>query len=260
MTRARRALLGALLLLLVTSGCRLELDVNVTVEEEGSGTVEVVTGLDEDAVERIGGDLAAVVELDDLRAAGWSVDGPTEDPDGYTRLRVQRRFGNPEEAAAIFDEIAGEDGPFQDFAVGRDSTFAATEWTFTGRVDFTGGIEALGDDRLAAELDGQPLGLTVEEIEEQLGDSLDRLVQVRVGVRLPGDVTSNATTKADNGAVWQVGFGEGTVEMEAEGSERRISTLVAIGIAAMLGLALLVLLLVWLAGRVRSKDSPAHAA
>jgi hypothetical protein len=260
MSRARRALLGVLVLLLVTSGCRLELDVNVTVEEEGSGTVEVVTGLDQDAVERIGGDLAAVVELDDLRAAGWSVEGPTEDPDGYTRIWVQRRFGNPEEAAAIFDEIAGEDGPFQDFAVGRDSTFAATEWTFTGRVDFTGGIEALGDDGLAAELDGEPLGLSVEEIEDQLGDSLDRLLQVRVGVRLPGDVTSNATTKADNGAVWRVGFGGGAVEMEAEGSERRISSLVAVGIAVLLGLALLVMLLVRLAGRGRSKGSPAHAA
>lgn len=260
MPRARRALLGALLLLLVTSGCRLELDVNVAVEEDGSGSVEVVTGLDDDAIGRIGGDLAAVVELDDLRAAGWIVDGPTEDPDGYTRLRVERRFGNPEEAAAIFDEIAGEDGPFQDFAVRRETSFATTEWGFTGRVDFTGGIEALGDAGLAAELDGEPLGLTVEEIEEQLGDSLSRLVQVRVGVRLPGDVTSNATTKADNGAVWQVGFGEGTVDMEADGSQRRWGTIAAAGAALLLGLALLLLLLVRLAGRVRSRDEPANAA
>jgi hypothetical protein len=257
MRRARRALLGALLLVLVASGCRLELDVNVTVEEDGSGTVEVVTAVDPDGIERIGGDLAAVVELDDLRAAGWSVDGPAEDPDGFTRLRAARRFGNPEEAAAIFDEIAGDEGPFQDFAVRRDTSFASTEWGFTGRVDFTGGIEALGDERLAAELDGEPLGVSAEEIEEQLGDSLDRMIQVRVGVRLPGDVTSNATTKAGNGAVWQVGFGEGTVDMEAAGRERRWATLAASGAAVLLGVALVVVLLVRLAGRVRAKGAPA---
>src|SRR3546814_1417416 len=91
------------------------------------------------------------------------------------------------EAAAIFDEIAGEEGPFQDFAVTHEDSFASTEWGFTGRVDFSGGLEALGDEGLAAELDGEPLGLSVEEIEERLGDSLSRLVQVRVGVRLPGE-------------------------------------------------------------------------
>jgi hypothetical protein len=256
--RARRVVVWALLAgLVLLSGCRLELDVNVAVEEDGSGTVEVVTALDEDAVERIGGDLAAIVELDDLRAAGWTVDGPTEDPDGFTRLRVQRRFGNPDEAAAIFEEIAGEEGPFQDFAVRRETSLASTEWGFTGRVDFSGGIEAFGDEGLAAELDGQPLGLTVEEIEDQLGESLSRLVQVRVGVRLPGDVSSNATTKADNGAVWQVGFGEGAVDMEAEGSERRIETLIAAGAAVLFALALVVVLLVRLAARSRRKEQAA---
>src|SRR3546814_13002307 len=63
-------------------------------------------------------------------------------PIWFTRLRVSREFGNPEEAAAIFDEIAGEEGPFQDFAVTHEDSFASTEWGFTGRVDFSGGLEA----------------------------------------------------------------------------------------------------------------------
>src|SRR3546814_2958355 len=49
-------------------------------------------------------------------------------PIWFTRLRVSREFGNPEEAAAIFDEIAGEEGPFQDFAVTHEDSFASTEW------------------------------------------------------------------------------------------------------------------------------------
>jgi hypothetical protein len=72
---------------------------------------------------------------------------------------------------------------------------------------------------------------------------------VRVGVRLPGDVTSNATTKAGNGAVWQVGFGDGTVDMEASGEESRTAALVGVGVAAACTALLLLYGLVRLAMR-----------
>jgi len=250
---------------LLVSGCRLEIDLNVAVEEDGSGVVEVVVGLDEDAIERIGGDLEAVMEVEDLLASGWRVDGPDLESDGYTRVRISRPFGTPEEAAEVFAQVAAEDGPFQDFQVSRDTAFAETRWTFTGRVDFAGGVESFGDQGLAAELDGQPLGQSVEEIEEQLGDSLSRFITVRVRARLPGDVSSNATTRADNGAVWQVGFGEEPVDLRAEGTERRTSVLVLVGVAALALLALVGLVLLRLARRVTRDDEPdgaraAHAA
>ncbi len=221
-------------------------------EEDGSGVVEVVVGVDRDGVERIGGDLGAVLEVDDLVEAGWTVDEPVLEEDGFTRVRIRRGFTDPAGAAAIFDDIAGEEGPFQDFAVERTTSFARTEWRFDGRVDFSGGLEAFGDDDLAAELDGEPLGQTVEEIEAQLGESLSRLIQVRVGVRLPGDVRSNATTKADNGAVWQIGFGDGALDLSATGEETRTSTLVGAGVGAACLVALLVYGLIRLA--VRSTD------
>lgn len=249
----RRLLLVALLAVLV-SGCRLQLDVNVEVEEDGSGVIEVVVGLDEDAIDRIGGDLSATMEVGDLEEAGWTVDEPALESDGFTRVRIRHPFGTPEEAAEVFEQIAAEDGPFQDFEVTRDTSFAETRWGFSGRVDFRGGLEALGDEALAAELDGEPIGQSAEEIEAQLGDSLSRLIQVRVRARLPGEVTSNATTKAENGAVWQVGFGEGAVDLQAEGHERRVSTLVLAGVGAVCALALIVLLLVRLAGRVTAED------
>jgi hypothetical protein len=242
-------LVGAVLL----ASCRLQLDVNVAVEEDGSGSVEVVVGVDRDGIERIGGDLGAVLEVDDLTAAGWVVDGPDLESDGYTRVRIRRDFADADEAAEIFADIAGDEGPFQDFAVRRDRSFARTEWGFTGRVDFSGGLEAFGDTGLAAELDGEPLGQSVEEIEAQLGESLSRLIQVRVGVRLPGDVSSNATTKAGNGAVWQVAFGDGAVDLEATGEQQRTSTWVAIGIGVTCAVLLLVYGLIRLAMRSTAK-------
>lgn len=233
----------------LSSACRLQLDVNVEVAEDGSGSVEVVVGVDPDGIDRIGGYLGAVIEVDDLTDAGWVVDGPDLESDGFTRVHLRRSFANPEEAAAIFDDIAGEQGPFQDFAVRRESSFADTEWGFTGRVDFSGGLEAFGDGGLAAELDGEPLGQSAEEIEAQLGESLSRLIQVRVGVRLPGEVTSNATTKAANGALWQVGFGDGAIDLDAAGTQSRTSTLVAVGVGATCAVLLLLYGLVRLAMR-----------
>lgn len=249
-----RAIGAVTLLVLLASGCRLQLDVNVDVAEDGSGFVEVVVGLDADAMDKIGGDLSAVMEVGDLEKAGWVVDGPAKESDGFTRVRVRHAFGTPAEAAEVVAQIAGKDGPFQDFRVTRHKSFAATTWGFTGKVDFSGGVQAFSDQALATELDGEPLGQSVDEIEAQLGDSLSRLIQVRVSARLPGDVTSNATTKADNGAVWQVGFGEGSVDLDAKGRERRVTTLVLAGVAAVLALTLLILLLVRLAGRVTTRD------
>ena len=137
----------------------------------------------------------------------------------------------------------------------RDSSFAETRVGFSGRVDFRASLAALGDRGVAPELDGEPLGATLEEVEAQLGASLSRLIQVRVRARLPGDVTSNATTKADNGAVWQIAFGEGSVDLEATGTKARTSSLVAAGI----GLAGAIV--VFLYGLVRlAMRSTAHAS
>ena len=63
------AALGALL------GCQAKLSVHVTVESNGSGSVEVGVGLDDEAVAKAG-DLGSQLRVDDLRAAGWTVTGP----------------------------------------------------------------------------------------------------------------------------------------------------------------------------------------
>lgn len=248
MSRARRALLLAALALL--GACRLQVDVNVEVGEDGSGEVEVVIGVDDDALDRIGGDLAAVLDVDSLAEDDWVVDGPAEEGDGFTRVRIRHPFESPSDAADVFAFIAPDDGPFQDLAVTRDRSAFETKVGFTGRVDFSAGVPSV---------DGSDLE-SVEELEARLGDSLSRLVQVRVSARLPGDVTSNATTKADNGAVWQIGFGEGSVDLEATGTTSRVGTVIAIGGAALAALLLVLYALVRLAMRSGSSQRRATPA
>ena len=235
----RGRLVLVMLAALLLSSCRLQLDANITVSGAGSGEVEVVVGLDADALTRIGGDLRAELRVADLAAAGWRISGPTPHADGYTRVRFRHPFATAEEAATILDSVAGGHGPFQRFRLRRHSSFGATAWEFTGRLDFSGGVQAFGDAALATELDGQPLGRTQAQIEAQLGEPLARAIQVQVAVRLPGTGGSNAPARADGAAVWTVGFGARSVDLEASSRDQRTATLVAVAVSGTCG-ALLV--------------------
>ncbi len=250
MTRwAGRALL-AVAVVAVLSACRLDLDVQVAVDDDGSGSVAVVATVDAAALERIGGDLGAVLALDALQGEGWLIEGPTALPDGGATVRASQRFEDPAGAAAVFDELAGVGGPFRDLAVTRSQSLFTTTWGFRGTVD-------LGRDAplpaVTPGFDGTQPG-TFDELGRELGDALGRLIRFRVGVRLPGDVRSNATTKADNGAVWQVGFGREPLELEASGRRTRTGVVAAAVLLALAVLVGLVALLVRLAGRAATPE------
>lgn len=217
---------------------------------DGSGVVEVVVAVDEDGIDRIGGDLGEVLVADDLEDAGWTVEGPEVDADGSTRVRFRHDFADPDEAEVLFASIAGGSGPFQDFAVARETSFARTEWTFTGRIDFRGGAAAFSDAAVAAELDGEPLGLSQAEIEAQLGEPLSEVIEVRVAVDLPHAAVQQ----------WRVPFGEGPVELSAAGAERRTATLVATGVAAACATVLLAYGAIRLTRRARRARTPATGA
>ena len=158
-------------------------------------------------------------------------------------------------------EVAGERGPFRDFVVTRERSFARTRFGFEGTVDFTGGLEAFGDDALAAALDGEPLGEDVAAIEERIGQAIDEAFTFRVAVRLPGDLSSsNAPTRADNGAIWEPRLSEGgPIELSASSEvvrTRTIAMVVVAGVAAVA--AVLVLIGVpWRRRRARGRHAKA---
>ena len=122
---------------MLAAACQVRTEVAIDVADDGSGTVTVSVGLDPDAVTQVP-DLSSELRLDDLRATGWDISGPDVEADGLTWVRATKPFGTAEEAGAVLAEIAGDDGPFQDFAVTRDRSFARTEYGFEGTVDFSG--------------------------------------------------------------------------------------------------------------------------
>lgn len=253
--RLRRAGL-ALLVLLALAGCEVRTEVNVTVEDDGSGDVELAVALDDDAMSRRP-DLLDELDLSDLTETGWEVTGPAEESDGDTWIRARHDFGTPEELGTLIDDVAGEDGPFRDFRLTREDAFAEHRYDFSGTVDFTAGAGALAEDpELAEALEAEP----VELLEQRLGGAIDAMVQVQVAVRLPGTVDSNALTQASNGAVWRPSVVEReVVELRATGTVSRAERLVWVGVAGVATFALVLYVLIRAAGwrRGRRASTPA---
>jgi len=254
--RPRRVLAAAVLALLLTSACEVRTDVAVEVHEDGSGFVSVGAGLDDDALRRVPG-IADELRLDDLVATGWEVQQPTREDDGMTWIRVRKPFGTPEEAEQVLAEIAGENGPLRDFSVTRERSFARTEYGFDATVDFRGGIEAFADEELSTALDGEPLGEDVAAIEQRIGAAIDEVFTFRVAVRLPGDVESNAPTQAENGAIWRPTLAEpGPIDLHASSEVVRWRTYAFIAVAAVAGIAALVVVVFGLRRRRHPRHTP----
>ncbi len=226
----------------------MQTDIGVTVNENGSGTVTVRVGVDDDALKRVP-NLVQSLKTDDLKAAGWTITGPVKEGDDLTSIAASKNFANPDEASKIFSELSGTNGPFRDFAITRSRSFARTKFTFKGTVDFTAGLESFSDSELAAQLDGKPLGDDLQAIEARVGEPLDQVFQFRITVRLPGDVKSNAPVQLGGSATWQPRLSQpGPVQLVATSTSTRWQTIIPTIIAAVAGLALVVLLalrLIW---------------
>jgi hypothetical protein len=240
---ARRSAWAAAVALALLPACQVSTSIGVDARADGSGVVRATVTLDRDAVAQAG-DLAGRLRVDDLRAAGWRIEGPRAVAGGGSEVRAAKAFATPAEATTIVSQLAGEDGPFQSFRLRRSRSFLKTRTSFSGVVDLSRGLGSFSDDELRARL-GDPAGLGFDpaELEARLGRTLARVFPVRVVARLPGSLaSSNAPTEADNGAQWSPTFGE---RVTLRASAERWNTLnIAAAVVAILGaLALLALTL-----------------
>lgn len=257
--RCRRPFLWWLVLVagmvLGTSGCRVSTDVAIEVAEDGSGTVAVSVGLDDDALARVPG-IDTELRLDDLRATGWEISGPHRDDESVTRFIARKPFATPTEAAIVMAEIATPGGPFRDLRLTSKRSFARTTFGFDGTVDLRGGLESFGDEELALLLDGEPLGADEAAIEAALGAPLDEAFRLRVELALPGSVSSGSSGEGESPVVWEPSLSdpEPTV-LHARATAWRAWTLVLVAAAVLAAAGLAVLVLSRLIGRRRGRGA-----
>jgi uncharacterized protein len=251
--RPFRLLLLVGLVALTATACQVRTTVEVDVAKDGSGTVTVAVGLDADALGRVPdldddgrsttADLTGLVRTDDLAAAGWHVTGPAGvADDGFVWVRATKPFGTPEEAGQVLAEVAGRDGPLRDLRVDRHDSFGRTRFTFEGTADLSGGLEAFGDEGLAAALEGEVLGQDPGAIEAELGRPLSEMFSLEVSADLPGY----------SKAAWTPKLGGEPVDLAATGTVRDWWVLALTGVAVACGLALVAVVAVGLVRRSRA--------
>ena len=262
--RSLIALVAVVALGLLT-GCEARTELNITVEGDGSGSVELAGAVD-DEVLADRPDLLADLRIDHLVDAGWDVTGPVREADGLTWVRARHDFDDVDEIEGLVAAAVGENGPFRQVSVVRDDSFRAERFRFAGTVDFTDGLGTVGGDGAdGSEPDGGPgdgggpdlpddVASAIGDLDAGLAAAIDDVFVVQVAVRLPGDVDSNAPTRAANGAVWQPSvLAEDPVELRATGEVSHASAVVltigggVVAVVAVLGGA------VALASRRRSR-------
>ena len=98
-------LVPSLLFLLVA--CQVESLVSVNVEDNGSGSVEVIVELDDEA-SRIIGDIEKQLRTDDLVAAGWEVSTlSASEEESKTVVLATKSFTGVDSLVGVLEEVAG---------------------------------------------------------------------------------------------------------------------------------------------------------
>jgi hypothetical protein len=151
------------------AGCRLDANVLVKTARDGSGSVTVTAVADKDMIGRAGLALADL-RLDDVKQAGWTVEGPSDAAGGGRQVVFGKSFRTQAEADRILAELSGPAGPFHDVHLVQKRGFAKITTTLQGQIGLDGGVAGLGDDELVQLLGGQQVlqGLTGTNIADQL--------------------------------------------------------------------------------------------
>jgi hypothetical protein len=193
--RARRALaaLAGLLLVVALAGCKVDAQVDVTMGENGSGTVQVTLTADADVV-KAEPDLPSELRLDDVTSAGWAVDGPAATPEGGLQLVLTHPFASPAEGTALLASLSGPDGPLRSVKLTQLRKGAQIDSTFDGNLHVGDDLSVFADAQVATALGGAPLQQLLAD--QQLTPA--EVLAITVRAKLPGKVQETNGTEADD--------------------------------------------------------------
>lgn len=200
MTRAVVARLAATIVaVVVLSSCRVNSDITLAVKPNGTGVITLVVTADKDIVDKAPG-LRADIRTDDIIAAGWKVDGPSDTQDGGLTITLSHDFSGPAEATALLGQISGTRGPLHEMVITRTGKDTNSTYTLAGRLEVNGGLNAFADDATLQLLGAAPYAADVQAAGLDLGDA----VGITFNVALPGKVNTTTGQSADGVITWRV--------------------------------------------------------
>lgn len=198
----------AAMALVSLAGCQTTADIRIELDEAGAGHLAVAVELDDAAAERVG-NLAEVLNVEDLEGSGWDVTA------GERSALARREIRSAADLELALADLGGRDEIFSDLEFRRRATFARTAVALSGSVDLSGGMAAFGDEDLQR-LTGSITG--VELPPQALSLSLE--------ADLPGDEEANGP---GGRAKWALPIGEVT-PVRAESSDVNLLGLIAVGV------------------------------
>lgn len=227
--------------IVLLGGCRADVTVAVRATAEGGGDVSATVSLDQEAAEQVT-DLAEQLKVEDLKAAGWRIEGPAPAAGGRIELRAVKAFASPAEATRLFQELTGPNGPFGSLRLTRERSLLKTRTSLAGTVDLAGGLETFSDQVVKEKLGGLPLGIEPAKLEAELGKPLADVFGFHLTADLPGDIEDRSA------GVWELRLGQ-TTAVNASAEQWNLITLAAGATSITSGLVLLAVL----ARRARSR-------
>ncbi len=247
------------MLALVCAGCRVDVAVDVVMREDGSGMVTVTAIADAEVVQK-SPNLTAELRLDDVRAAGWSVVGPTPTPTGGLQVVLTHRFETPEQGNELLAQIGGTNGPLVGVVLDKSESGSTTTYTLNGSLQVTGGLDAFSDAELGAAVGATPYASQVAAANLRP----DQAVGITFSATLPG--TLDTTTATNRRALkWEVPFDDVAVDLATKsaikGATNEWASPVAraaqIAMFAWIGLAVIFIAYVlWARRRRRIENQP----
>ncbi len=182
----------AILLALITSACRIEANVDLVIEEDGSGTYASEIGYDEELAEALGG----FIDIGDaLSSFEFGVPNSTTSERveaDMTYSVVSSSFDDANTLATQIQENL-EDNTFDRFDLSVDEEGATVDLALQIPEDIAGQLSQAGG----------------------LADTLN--AEFQISVTMPGRiVSSNADRTVDNQLIWEVDFTDPDVVITAE--------------------------------------------
>jgi hypothetical protein len=162
---------AALSAVALLSSCRVDQSISLDVKPNGTGKVTVVVTADKDIVTKVPS-LAQDIRTDDVKKAGWTVEGPTKTKSGGLTIQLTHDFDTPAEATAILSQVSETRGPLHELVLARSGKDTNSTWSLSGRLEVNGGLNSFIDDAGLELLDVSPYAAEVAEAGLDLGDAV----------------------------------------------------------------------------------------
>jgi hypothetical protein len=199
MAQAARRILIVLAIAVLCASCRVDVNVNVAMQRDGSGAV-TITAVADPAIVKQAPDLATDLRFTDLREAGWNVSGPVTEPNGGLRVVLTQAFSTPEQANQILANINGPNGPLSGITVTRKRSGARTTFRLDGHLQVTGGLAAYSDANLLAAVGATPFANELANAKTPPADALG----ITFTAALPAKARSTTGTEQTGVLSWTV--------------------------------------------------------